>query len=148
MNADAVRRALNLEPLPVEGGLYTVSYRDEHSNGIYYLLESPDFSAMHVLDSAEVYHYYSGAPLSLLLLLPDGSIEQPVLGPDVLAGQVPQLLVPAGVWQGSSSTGDWTLVGTTMAPPYRDEGVRFAHREELSARYPDAAARIGALTRQ
>ncbi|MEU6352319.1 hypothetical protein ABZ896_23840 [Streptomyces sp. NPDC047072] len=57
-------------------------------------------------------------------------------------------MVPAGVWQGSSSTGERTLVGTTMAPSYRDEGVRFAHREELAAQYPEAAARIDALTRQ
>jgi predicted cupin superfamily sugar epimerase len=51
------------------------------------------------------------------------------------------------VWQGSSTCGEWTLLGTTMAPPYADEGFELGRREELLADWPSAAGRIAELTR-
>ena len=138
---------LGLEPLPEEGGLYRRTYADEFSSLIYFLLVGADFSALHVLTAAEVYHWYAGAPLELLLLRPDGSTSQVPLGPDLRAGQRPQVVVPAGVWQGSSSTGAWTLAGATMAPPFTWDGFRLGDRGDLTRRYPAAAARIAALTR-
>jgi predicted cupin superfamily sugar epimerase len=147
LSAAEVATMLDLRPLPVEGGMFAQTFADEHGSGIYFLVASPEFSAMHVLDTAEVYHHYAGAPLAMLLLLPDGRVETPVLGRDLRAGQRPQLRVPPGVWQGSSSTGAWSLVGTTLAPPWRDEAVTFAGREELTVRWPRAAARIAELTR-
>ena len=63
---------LGLEPLPDEGGLFRRTHLDAHSSAIHYLLLAPDFSALHVLDATEVYHFYGGAPLRLLLLGPDG----------------------------------------------------------------------------
>ncbi|MDR1824022.1 MAG: cupin domain-containing protein [Bifidobacteriaceae bacterium] len=144
--AGVVQR-LGLEPLPGEGGLFRQTYIDQHSSAIYYLLANGDFSAMHALDGVEVYHWYAGSPLSLLLLQPDGAVAQPVLGPDLSAGQRPQCVVPVGAWQGSSSLGAWTLVGTTMAPPYSQAGFRLGDRGALSREYPTAAARIVELTR-
>jgi predicted cupin superfamily sugar epimerase len=138
---------LRLEPLPDEGGLYRQTHADEASTAIYYLLAGGGFSALHLLDGPEIYHFYAGAPLQLLLLYPDGSVTEPVLGPDISAGQRPQIVVPAGVWQGSSSTGEWTLLGTTMAPPFDWAGFRLGDRAELADRYPRAAARIAQLTR-
>ncbi|PRI12550.1 cupin domain-containing protein [Leucobacter massiliensis] len=138
---------LGLEPLEHEGGLFRRMHLDEHSSAIVYLLADPDFSALHVLDAAEVYHWYAGSPLRLLLLHPDGRAEERVLGPDADAGQLPQLVVPAGVMQGSSPQGAWTLLGTTMAPPFRWEGFELGERAALQARYPEAAERIAALTR-
>ena len=40
------------------------------------------------------------------------------LGPDLAAGEVPQAIVPAQAWQAAESTGDWTLVGCTVAPGF------------------------------
>jgi predicted cupin superfamily sugar epimerase len=151
LSAADVRRSLQLRPLPVEGGEFAVVHADAHASAIHYLLEAPDFSALHVLESAETYHHYAGAPLRMLWLWPDGRVDEPVLGTDLAAGQRPQLRVPPGVVQGSSVlTGpgaDWALVGTTMAPPYRDDGVRFPTRDELVERWPAARERIGELTR-
>ena len=141
-----LRRWLDLRPLPVEGGWFRVTHTDELSSAILYLLAPPEFSAMHRLGGDEIYHFHAGAPLRLLLLHPDGSSSQPVLGSDIAAGQAPQLRVPAGTWQGSSSAGAWSLVGTTMAPPFDPDGCHFAGRAELIERYPDHAARITALT--
>jgi predicted cupin superfamily sugar epimerase len=142
-----IARRLGLEPLPAEGGLFRRTVSEPQLSAIYYLLAGEDFSALHVLEATEVYHFYDGAPLRMLLLHPDGRIEQPVLGRDLAVGQRPQLAVPAGVWQGSSSVGKWTLVGTTVAPPFEWAGFRLGDRAELTAAYPAAAARIAELTR-
>lgn len=141
-------RRLGLEPLEHEGGMFKQNHLDTHSSAIYYLLAAPDFSALHSLSSVEVYHWYAGAPLQLLLLHPDGRAEQRLLGPDADAGQLPQIAVAAGVMQGSSPAGEWSLVGTTMAPPFDWNGFVLGERVALQAAYPEAAARIAELTRE
>jgi uncharacterized protein len=138
---------LGLERLPGEGGLFRRTYADAHSSVIYFMLLAPDFSALHALDGVETYHWYAGSPLRLLLLYPGGRVEQPILGPDLAAGARPQLVVPAGVWQGSSPLGAWTLAGTTMAPPFTWSSFHLGRRAELIAGWPQAVRRIGALVR-
>jgi uncharacterized protein len=146
-DGERVAALLGLEPLPDEGGLFRRTHIDAHSSAIYYLLLAPEFSALHRLGATETYHWYSGAPLRLLLLHPGGGVEEPVLGPDVAIGQRPQVVVPAGTWQGSCSAGAWSLVGTTTAPPFDWERFELGHRAELAARHPTAVARIVELTR-
>ncbi len=138
---------LGLQPLPREGGMFRRTHADTYASAIYYLLAAPEYSALHSLTSTETYHWYAGAPLRLLLLDPDGSITEPVLGPDLAAGQRPQVVVPAGVWQGSSPDGAWTLAGTTTAPPFDWTGFRLGVRGELLDCYPGARPRIIELTR-
>jgi predicted cupin superfamily sugar epimerase len=145
---ERVATLLGLEPLPDEGGLFRRTHIDAHSSAIYYLLLAPDFSALHRLGATETYHWYGGAPLRLLLLHSGGEVTEPVLGPDVPAGQRPQVVVPAGTWQGSSSDGEWSLVGTTTAPPFDWSHFELGDRADLTARYPAAAPRITSLTRR
>ena len=145
--AEQIAQRLSLEPLPGEGGLFRRTYADAHSSVIYFMLLTPEFSALHALDGVEIYHWYAGSPLQLLLLHPDGRVEQPILGPDIARGATPQFVVPAGVWHGSSTLGEWTLVGTTMAPPFEWSGLHLGRRADLIAGWPDAAAQIRALTR-
>jgi uncharacterized protein len=145
--AKRIARLLRLERLPGEGGLFRRTYIDAHTSVIYFMLIAPDFSALHALDNVETYHWYAGSPLRMLLLYPGGRVEQPILGPDLAAGARPQLIVPAGVWQGSSPLGAWTLVGTTMAPPFAWSGFHLGRRTELIAGWPQAAPQIRALTR-
>lgn len=124
MTAAAIVAALGLQRHP-EGGWYRETFRDEaggargHSTAIYYLLEAGDRSHWHrVRDAAEVWHHYAGAPLALSLS-PDGKAEETLtLGPNVLSGQRPQAVVPAGCWQSAHSLGDYTLVGCTVAPGF------------------------------
>ncbi len=144
---EQIARLLGLEPLPEEGGLFRRTYADAHSSAIYFMLLAPDFSALHALDGVETYHWYAGSPLQMLLLHPGGPIEQPVLGPDLAAGARPQIVVPAGVWQGSSPLGEWTLTGTTMAPAFEWRAFRLGQRTELVAGWPAAESRIRALTK-
>jgi uncharacterized protein len=138
---------LELEPLADEGGLYRQTYRDAYSTAIYFLVLSDDFSALHRLAGTEIYHFYGGDPLRMLLLHPDGRIERPLLGPELSNGEIPQLAVPGGVWQGSATTGSYSLLGTTMAPGFRLQDFELGQRAELMAVYPTAADDIARLTR-
>ena len=145
--SEEISNILGLEPLPLEGGMWAQTLKDENSTAIYYLLTKNNFSAMHKLESVEVYHYYAGAPAKMLLLDSSGKVEEPVLGSDLDSGHRPQIIVEPGVWQGSKTTGEWTLLGTTMAPPYSQEMFQLADREELLNGWPDSKEKIYELTR-
>ena len=147
MRAPDVIGLLGLEPLPVEGGYFAETWRDKHGSAIYYLVVPGDFSAMHRVDAAELWHHYAGAALEMLLLHPDGSVETPALGDDLGGGQRPCVTVPAGTWMGAATSGEWSLVGTTMAPPYHQDGFELGDLAELTAQYPTAAEAISRLVR-
>lgn len=144
---DDIIRTLGLEELPIEGGLFTQSWRDERVSAIYYLLIAPEFSALHRLDRVEIFTYHAGSPAQMYLLHPDGSVQRPVLGPDVTAGHRPQVVVPAGVWQTAVTTGEWSFLGTVVVPPYYDDCVEFGDADDLCARYPEHADLIRPLCR-
>lgn len=149
MDGQAVAELLGLEPLPEEGGLFRETFRDPASTAIYYLLIAPEFSALHRLASrAEVLHHYAGYPVQMLRLHPDGSHDEPVLGTDLAAGQRPQVVVPAGVWQGSSPLGGWSLLGATVAPPFEFADFEAGDAATLTAGWPAASDRIRQLTRR
>lgn len=145
--------ALGLEPLPGEGGLFRRTYSSGPVTAIHYLVVAPDFSALHRLRSDELYFFHAGAPLRMLIL-PSGEdsraepgAREQLLGPDPLAGHQPQLLVPAGRWQGSSSTGGWSLVSTVVAPGFDWADFELGNRSALVALFPVWSASIAALTR-
>jgi predicted cupin superfamily sugar epimerase len=167
-SAEALIKHLGLQPLPVEGGWFRETWRAEDAvsagvlptrytsarsfgSAIYYLLTSaPDcFSALHRLAGDEVYHFYLGDPVEMLLLSPQGEAQRIVLGQDVLGGQHLQYVVPRGVWQGSRllTGGSFALLGTTMAPAFDPQDFEAGSREELLRLYPQQAELIRALTR-
>jgi predicted cupin superfamily sugar epimerase len=145
-----------LEPIPREGGLFRQTWAGpERPDGrpegtaIVALLTAGDFSALHRLPTDEIWHFYRGDPLELLLLAPDGTTRTVVLGPDVLHGQHVQFTVPAGTWMGGrvAEGGAWALFGCTMAPGFTFEGYEHGDAAELTARYPAQAAEIAGLSR-
>ncbi|WP_189930939.1 cupin domain-containing protein [Streptomyces sulfonofaciens] len=147
-----------LDPMPLEGGLFRRTWAGPELPGgrpagsaIIVLLSAPDeqFSAMHRLPGDEVWHFYLGDPVELLLLDPDGGIRTVVLGQDVLAGQHVQFTVPGGTWMGGrvADGGEWSLFGCTMAPGFTSDDYEGGDADALCARYPEAAARIRRLVR-
>lgn len=125
MTAAEVIAVLGMKRHP-EGGWYVETFRDAnggtrgHSTAIYFLLERGDRSHWHrVRDAAEVWHFHAGAPL-LLSLWEEGAtmVETVRLGIDLAAGERPQGVVPANWWQAAETTGEWTLVGCTVAPGF------------------------------
>ncbi len=138
---------LGLKVLPEEGGMWREVWRDENSTAIFFLLQPGDFSALHRLDGPELWHHYAGAAVQMLLLGPDGSVDKPVLGDDLAGGERPCVVVPARTWMGASTRGEWSLVGTTMAPPYHHGGFELGDAGRLIGQYPSVATDIAALVR-
>jgi hypothetical protein len=129
--ADIIAR-LGLKPHP-EGGHYRETFRDRRvdengrarSTAIYFLLARHERSHWHRIDAVEIWHYYAGS--ALVLEIADGDTRQSIqLGPDLAAGEVPQATVPVRAWQAAESSGDWTLVGCTVAPGFDFEAFELA----------------------
>ncbi|MEM7676725.1 MAG: cupin domain-containing protein [Myxococcota bacterium] len=165
MDADTIKKILNLAPLTFEGGFFRETYRSSvqvptealperygaarsAGTAIYYLLDASTFSGLHRLKSPETYHFYLGDPVEMLMLHPSGDSEVVILGSDLAAGHLPQHTVPDGVWQGSRlvGTGCVALMGTTMYPGFSLEDFEAAPKA-LERDYPQHAALIRALTR-
>jgi len=167
MTAGEVKELLGLEPHPREGGWFIQTYAASESipaevfasaryggqrrcsTAIYYLLEPDTFSEMHRLRSDEIFHFYAGDAVEMLQLAPDGTGRTIVIGNDLVRGQRPQVAVERGVWQGSrlAPGGAWALLGCTVAPGFEYEDYDSAGRDELTARWPEFADWIAALTR-
>ncbi len=160
-SAREIIRLLDLQQLPEEGGWFRVTWTGARTgagpgspacgSAIYYLI-TPDplgFSAFHVLGTDEIYHFYVGDPAELHLLHPDGRHERRILGSRVDRGELPQTLAPAMSVQGARlvAGGEYALLGTTMAPGFRQEDFHLSTRAELLARFPDCGEIVRALTR-
>jgi predicted cupin superfamily sugar epimerase len=160
MTAEDIKNLLRLAPHPVEGGFYRRTYASDvsvallrgvrpYGTAIYYLLEAGAFSEMHRLASDEIFHFYLGDPVEMLQLHPNGDSSVLTLGPDLQAGQHVQVVVPAGVWQGTRLIGDGkvALLGCTVTPGFDFADYRSATYSELVQNWPAQAERIRALTR-
>jgi predicted cupin superfamily sugar epimerase len=115
-------RLLKLKPHP-EGGYFRETFRDStdgraHSTAIYFLLKKGQASRWHRVDAAEVWHWYGGAPLELLIAKDRKRPKRHVLGNDLAKGERPQIVVPPKHWQAARSKGAYTLVGCTVAPGF------------------------------
>lgn len=112
---DAVNVTFMAETSGSNGTVVAYGTTRSASTAIYYLLEGDEGNSLwHRIDAVEVWHYYAGAPMRLHLSYNDGKpVEETVLGPDVLAGQRPQVVIGRWQWQSAKSLGEWTLVGTT-----------------------------------
>jgi predicted cupin superfamily sugar epimerase len=123
-NAAEIIARLALKPHP-EGGHFRETFRDPRldangrsvSTAIYFLLARGERSHWHRIDAVEVWHFYAGSALTLQVADESGS-RSIRLGPDLAAGEVPQAIVPAQAWQAAESSGDWTLIGCTVAPGF------------------------------
>lgn len=93
---------------------------------ILFLLEAHQRSHWHRVDADEQWFWHAGAPLLLSIAAPDMAAQETWLGADVLNGQTPQALVPAGHWQAARPEGGWTLVSCTVTPGFDFAGFTLA----------------------
>jgi predicted cupin superfamily sugar epimerase len=124
LSAAEVIAMLELQPHP-EGGHFRETFRDSRcdaagraaSTAIYFLLAKGERSHWHRIDAVEVWHFYAGAALTLRIA--DDTGERAIrLGDNLTAGEMPQVIVPPHAWQAADSSGDWSLVGCTVAPGF------------------------------
>lgn len=131
--AERIIAKLGLAAHP-EGGWFRQTWVAQAAPGarpsgtcIYFLLQAGERSHWHRVDAVEIWLYHAGAPLVLSLAETEaGPAREVVLGPDVLAGEAPQVIVPAQHWQSARSTGDYTLVSCTVSPGFHFEGFELA----------------------
>jgi predicted cupin superfamily sugar epimerase len=124
---------LGLSPHP-EGGFYRETWRSPHEDGngrslgtaIHFLLPRGASSHWHRIDADEIWHHYRGAPVELAFSRDGLERRAVVLGPDLLAGQHPQWIVPAGTWFAARPLGGWALCGCTVAPGFEFAGFELA----------------------
>lgn len=168
MTAQELINRLRMEKIPIEGAWFSLTYTSPDripvgglparyrasrpaATAIYGLVTRNEFSALHRLKTDEIWHYYAGVPLELLLLYPDGHTLVVTLGPDVLGGHHPQFTVHAGTWMGARPQSDtleaYTLFGRTMSPGFDYADYEPGYRIELQKAYPAQTALIEKLTR-
>lgn len=158
---------LQLSPHP-EGGYFRETYRAsetipapalpprfkadrQFSTAIYFLLPEGGISRLHRIAADEVWHFYLGAPLTIVQMHPDHGLQQIQLGQHLLGGEVLQWVVPAGWWFGASGATPqgYSLVGCTVAPGFDFADFEIAERSSLQttmAQFPAARAWIDRLT--
>lgn len=149
MTAAELIAMLGLVPLEPEGGYFRETYRSDRSTAIYYLLTPKTFSAIHRLPWDEIFHFYLGDAVEMLQLAPGGAGQVVTLGADLVAGMRPQVVVPAGTWQGARlrKGGSLALMGTTVAPGFDPADFEAGDRARLVASHPAFRELIVALTR-
>jgi uncharacterized protein len=156
ITADDVIRVLDLKPLPEEGGYFRETYRSDKVNApatifglksndsrvistaIYYLVRPESFSALHRIQSDEVFHFYGGDPVEMIQIDEAGKLTRYVLGSDIFNGESPQVVVRRGTWQALKlkEGGAWALMGTTVSPGFEFVDFEVGSREEMLKLFP------------
>jgi predicted cupin superfamily sugar epimerase len=148
-----------LEPMETENVLFSQTYVSSRigadgkalSTAIVALLtdDPQSFSDMHRLPTDEIWHFYLGDKIELLLLDANGSDEIVVLGHDVSKNEKVQFVVPAGVWMGARLRpgGNYGVYGNTMAPGYSLADFEGGVADDLVSQWPQHADLIRALIR-
>ncbi len=153
-----------------EGGYFAETYRSAEvipqaalpdrfqgartfGTAIYFLLENHQFSALHRIQSDEIWHFYAGLPLEISVISPAGALTRILLGNRPDRGEVFQAVVQAGCWFGSKPVSDATatgstfsFVGCTVAPGFDFADFDLADRAALLAEYPQHQSVIHRLT--
>ncbi len=166
--AKEIIEKLDLAPLPEEGGYYRETYRSDYGNNsgrtfgldtdgkrdlntaILYLISEGSFSAIHRITSDEIFHFYSGDPVEMIQIHPNGELERFIMGSDVMEGQQPQVVVPRGSWQALRlvGSGRWALMGTTVAPGFEFEDFEVGLRDDMINQFPQHEDDIIRFTRE
>ncbi|BAN50488.1 cupin domain-containing protein [Metapseudomonas resinovorans] len=128
--AEYLIRELQLAPHP-EGGFYRRVFQSNcslpggraASSAIFFLLPEGGVSRWHQVDADEIWHFYEGDPLELLVAESPTALRRETLGP-VGEGSLPQRVVPARAWQAARALGAYSLVGCSVAPGFEFNGFR------------------------
>lgn len=158
-------KKLHLKAHP-EGGYFRETYRSSdvleadqlperydaaHSfcTAIYYLLKGDQFSALHRLKTDELWHFYTGSPLTLHIISESGEYAQIELGSNFDKGEVFQTVVPAGNWFGATvdDSSSFSLVGCTVAPGFDFSDFELGNSKALIKQFPQHREVIERLTR-
>lgn len=132
MTADEIATSLGLRPHP-EGGSYVETWRGEPGpdgravgTSIHYMLRAGERSHWHRVDATELWLFHAGGPMALDVETGPGEVDRTVVGPSLVSGEKPQVIVPHGVWQSATPLGAWTLVSCVVVPGFSFDGFELA----------------------
>jgi predicted cupin superfamily sugar epimerase len=119
------------------------------STGIYYLLNQDDFSAFHVINQDEMWHFYDGSSLTIHVIDKRGTYSKIKLGRDIDNGEYPQAVVKAGCFFAAEVNNKdlYSFVGCTVAPGFDFEDFEMPSRNKLVEMFPQNIEIIKMFTR-
>ncbi len=161
VTADEIRNLLKLEPNATYG-FVRETYKSDlmiapgglpapFANGrplgsaLYFMVTPAAPVKLHRIKNDQLYHYYLGDPIEVLLLRENGDSELIVVGPNIVGGEIVQLFIPGNTFHTARVTGKsrWFLGASTEWPGVVPaEDVELGNVEELAAKYPESAADI------
>jgi predicted cupin superfamily sugar epimerase len=164
VTADEIRRLLKLESAMcgfvritfvtqrqiAPGGLLAPFADGRAAGSALYFMVTPDAPVrLHRIRNDQLYHYYLGDPIEVLMLHTDGTSERVVVGPDLRGGQRVQLLIPGNTFHTARVTGRrrWFLGASTEWPGVEPADVEIGDVEALAAKYPAIAADLRVFQR-
>ncbi len=131
-SAAEIIASLRLEPLPIEGGFFRRTYTSTAclpggravGTAIYFLITPEGFSALHRLETDEVWHFYMGDPVEHLMLGDDRARAHGGEGEGAGASDNANGCNAAGDGMRASATvagGTRTVLGTDLAHGQRPQ---------------------------
>ena len=113
-------------------------------SALYFMLTPQEPVKLHRIRNDQLYHYYLGDPIEVLMMLTDGTTQHHVVGPDLRAGQTPQLLIPGNTFHTARVIGSrqWFLGASTEWPGVEPVDVELGNADALAKKYPDVADQI------
>jgi uncharacterized protein len=160
MTFEDVRKLLDLSP-NATCGYVRVTFVSKHKIGaggmrapfadgrpagsaLYFMLTPEEPVKLHRIRNDQLYHYYLGDPIEVLMLLEDGSAERHIVGPDLRKGHRVQLYIPGNTFHTAHVTGArrWFLGASTEWPGVEPADVELGNPDVLAARYPGVAPEI------
>ena len=111
-------------------------------SALYFMVTPQAPVRLHRIRNDQLYHYYLGDPIEVLLLRGQG--EHVIVGPDLRAGHRVQLLIPGNTFHTARIIGQkrWFLGGSTEWPGVIPADVELGKPDQLTAEFPQVAADI------
>jgi predicted cupin superfamily sugar epimerase len=133
------------------GGLLPPFADGRPAGSALYFMVTPDAPVrLHRIRNDQLYHYYLGDPIEVLMLHVDGTSERVVVGPDLRGGQRVQLLIPGNTFHTArvipESFRGWFLGASTEWPGVEPADVEIGNLEALAAKYPSVADDLRAFS--
>lgn len=98
---------------------------------------------LHKNKSDIIHFHHLGSAIKYLIISPEGKIKEQILGPDIINGQLPQLVVNGGDWKVSQlCSGEYGLISEAVAPGFEYEDNEIATSELVKLTFPDLASRL------
>lgn len=116
-------------------------------SALYFLVTAAAPVRLHRIRNEQLYHYYLGDPLELIMLHGDGSVERAIVGTDLRRGEKVQLRIPGNTFHTARLVGPgrWFLGASTEWPGVVPADVEIGDVEAIAARYPSVAADLRAI---